>query len=315
MCYRIVVEVENLKTITDILQVEFQRHHAKFRTVSIHHLEELQSEINGWKQNRSISGQFFLQNFGEFSFAQPAALPNVHSIIVIGTEQKMFPVEFFYQGKRYQTVLGSNYKYSEIRMICAEILSKILGAEGYGFERATLPLKLLAVRSGLGKYGKNNICYIEGMGSFTRLEAFYTEYEFPADTWQEKQLMDPCSSCTLCHDACPTRCIPKDRVLIHADHCLSHLNENPGDFPSWVPAQAHNALVGCLRCQLVCPQNRKYRQMNTEPLVFTEEETMVLLENAPRERIPGTLSDKLSHFDIDEYYSILGRNLSALMKK
>ena len=87
----------------------------------------------------------------------------------------------FYEGKQYQTVLGKNYKYSEIRAFCEEILSRILGKKDHSVDRAILPMKLLAVRSGLAKYGKNNICYINGIGSFTRLEAFYTDYAFLTD--------------------------------------------------------------------------------------------------------------------------------------
>jgi epoxyqueuosine reductase len=303
-----------LGTIPDILLTEFQRHQAKFRTVSPLHLKELQTEINEWKQNGQITEQFFQQNYGEFSFKLPAALPNACSIIIIGIQQKIFPVEFFYQGKRYQTVLGSNYKHSEIRATCKEILSRVLGKEGYGVDHAVLPLKLLAVKSGLAEYGKNNICYIEGMGSFIRLEAFYTDYELLPDEWHEKQLMRSCANCSLCRHACPTQCIPEDRILIHADRCLTHLNENKGDFPSWLKAQSHNALVGCMRCQIVCPQNKNFRQMNEQSIVFTEEETTMMLQNTPPECLSRSLLEKLIRFDIDEYYTLLGRNLSVLMR-
>jgi len=302
-------------SISEVLQSEFKKLPAKFRTLSISHLQELQTEIHRWKQNGFITEQFFEQNYGEFSFQPPATLPNARSIIIIGVQQQMFPVEFFYEGRRYQAVLGSNYKYSEIRATCMNILSHTLGNHGYGVERAILPNKLLAVRSGLAKYGKNNICYIDGMGSFIRLEAFFTDYEFPTDDWREKELMASCATCSLCQQACPTRCIPTDRVLIHADQCLAHFNENKGDFPSWLRKQAHNSLVGCMRCQLVCPENKQYRHMNTLYLNFTEDETTIMVRNTAREDIPKTLAEKLIRFDIDEYYPLLGRNLSALMKK
>ena len=304
-----------MKTVTDMLHSEFGKLHAKFRTISIIHLKELQTEINEWKQNGLITQRFFKQNYSEFSFQPPVTLPNACSIIIIGVHQKMFPVEFFYKGKQFQAILGSNYKYSEIRATCKKILSQILGKNGYSTDRAILPLKLLAVRSGLAKYGKNNICYINGMGSFTRLEAFYTDYAFLIDDWHEKQLMKSCTTCSLCQYACPTSCIPKGRMLIHVDRCLAHFNENKGDFPSWVRNQSHNSLVGCMRCQIVCPQNKKFRQMNAQSINFTEEETNIMLHNTPRERIPKTLAEKLIRFDIDEYYPLLGRNLSALMNE
>ena len=304
-----------MKTITDALQSEFGKLHAKFRTVSIIHLEDLRREINEWKRNGLITEKFFKENYGLFSFKPPVTLPNASSIIVIGVPQKIIHVNFFYKGKQHQTVLPPTYVYSEIRTTCKEILSRILGNEGYFVDRAILPMKLLAVKSGLAKYGKNNICYVDGMGSLTRLEAFYTNYEFLPDNWHEKQIMKLCTTCSLCQNACPTQCIPKERVLIHADHCLTYLNENHEDFPSWVSTQSHNALVGCMHCQIVCPQNKNFLQFDKQTIDFTEEETSIILHKTPQERIPKALVEKLMHFNLDEYYTLLARNLSVLMNK
>ncbi len=298
-----------------MLHSEFGKLHAKFRTVSIIHLKDLQKEINEWKRNGLITEKFFKQNYGQFSFKPPKTLPNACSIIVIGVPQKIIPVKFFYKGKRYQTVLPPTYVYSEIRATCKEILSRILENKGYFVDRAILPLKLLAVKSGLAKYGKNNICYVDGMGSLTRLEAFYTDYEFLSDDWHEKQLMKSCTNCLLCQTACPSHCIPKERVLIHADHCLTYLNENKEDFPPWISKQSHNALVGCMHCQIVCPQNKKFLQYDKQTVDLTEEETEIILQKTPQKLIPKALAEKLICFNLDEYYTLLGRNLTALINK
>jgi epoxyqueuosine reductase len=304
-----------LISIVNELHSEFRKLHAKFRTFSIIHLKDLQTEINQWKRDKLITENFFKQNYSQFSFKPPKTLPNACSIIVIGVPQKIIPVNFFYKGKRYQTVLPPTYVYSKIRTTCKEILSEILENKGYFVDHAILPLKLLAVKSGLAKYGKNNICYVNRMGSFIRLEAFYTDYEFFPDDWQEKQIMKSCTNCSLCHNACPTHCIPKERVLIHADHCLTYLNENKGDFPSWVPVQSHNALIGCMRCQMVCPQNKKFIQYDKQTIDFTEEETSIILHKTPREHLSKALAKKLIRFDINEDYTLLGRNLSVLLNK
>ena len=304
-----------MKTITAVLQSEFGKLHAKFRIVSISHLKDLRTEINEWKRNGLITKKFFKQNYSQFSFIPPKTLPNACSIIILGIPQKITPVEFCYNGKRYLTVLPPYYVHSKIRTTCKEILSQILGKKGFLVDRAILPLKLLAAKSGLAKYGKNNICYVEGMGSLTLLEAFYTDYGFLTDDWHEKQIMNACTTCSLCQHACPTHCIPQERVLIHADRCLTNLNENKGDFPSWVRKQSHNALVGCMRCQIVCPQNKKFLQFNRQPINFTEEETSSILQKTPLERIPKALAKKLIRFNLDEYYPVLGRNLCVLINK
>jgi epoxyqueuosine reductase len=304
-----------MKTVTEMLHSQFRKLHAKFRTVSIIHLKELQEEISEWKRNGLITEKFYNQNYGEFTFQPPTTLRNARSIIVIGIPQKITPVFFFHNGKRYQTVLPPTYVYSEVRAACKQILSRILDEKGHTVDRAILPLKLLAVKSGLGQYGKNNICYVDGMGSFARLEAFYTDYKFPTDDWHEKKIMTSCTSCSLCQNACPTQCIPKERFLIHADHCLTYLNENIEDFPTWVTVQSHNALVGCMHCQIVCPQNKKFLQLNEQSINFSEEETSIILQKTPQENISPMLAKKLADLNLDEYYSLLGRNLTALMNK
>lgn len=304
-----------MRTIINELQSEFRKIHAKFRIVSIIHLKELQTEIDELKQNGLLAKKFFKQYLNDFSFKSPKKLPHARSIIVIGVPQKMIPIKFFYKGKRHETVIPPTYVYSEIQNTCKDILSQIFKTKGYNVDRAILPLKLLAVRSGLAKYGRNNICYIDGIGSFSRLEAFYIDYEFFEDNWHEKQLMKSCDACSLCQNACPTHCIPKERVLIHADHCLTYLNESEEAFPLWVTKQAHNALVGCMRCQLVCPHNKKFLHLSRKSVTFTKEETLSILQKTPRKQLSKKLAEKLMHFDLDEYYTILGRNLTVLLNK
>jgi len=304
-----------MSSVIDILQSEFGKLHAHFKTLSIIHLKDLQRELNAWQHDGLITKNFYEQNYGQFVFHPPETLQNARSIVIVGIPQKITNIEFFYKGKQYQIIIPPTYIYSEIRTVCKEILSRILEKKGYSIERAILPMKLLAVKSGLGKYGRNNLCYVDGMGSYTRLEAFYTDYEFPTDDWQEKEIMKSCTNCSLCRQACPTHCIPQDRILIHAEHCLTHLNENEGDFPPWLPLQSHNALVGCMHCQIACPQNKFFLKINKKAINFTEEEILFILQKTPREHIPKTLAKKLIDLDFDEYYPLLERNLRALMNK
>ncbi len=188
----------NMEPIVDMLQSEFETLQANFKTVSINHLKDLQTELTTWQHDGLITKKFYDQNYGQFLFHPPEMLQNARSIIIIGVPQKISKVKFIHNGTQYQTYIPPTYIYSEIRAACKEILSKILGKKGYSVERAILPMKLLAVKSGLGKYGKNNLCYVDGMGSFTRLEAFYTDYEFPTDDWGEKEIMNSCKNCSLC---------------------------------------------------------------------------------------------------------------------
>jgi len=307
--------VLTIDDITKKLRTEFDKLHAKFKTVSISHLKELNTELTTWRQEGIISKKFYEQNYGLFVFQPPETVHNAHSIIIIGIPQKVTRIAFFYKGKQYQTIIPPTYRFTQIRAKCTDILTKVFRNKGYAVDRAIVPLKLLAVRSGLGTYGKNNLCYVKGMGSYTRLEAFYTNYDFPTDDWGEKQLMTSCQSCTLCQHACPTRCIPSDRMLIHANQCLTYFNENTGDFPAAIPAQAHHALIGCMRCQLVCPQNKDYFGFTPETIIFTEEETASILQQTPRDSISHALRKKLIDLDMYEDYPELPRNIAVLITK
>ncbi len=73
--------------------------------------------------------------------------------------------------------------------------------------------------------------------------------------------------------------------------------------------------MGCLHCQTICPEDRKYLQFNTQTIDFTEEEISLILQKTPREGIPRTLAKKLIDLDMDEYYPLLQRNLTVLMNK
>jgi epoxyqueuosine reductase len=304
-----------MNTVNDLLHLEFDKLQVKFKTISIIHLKELQTEINAWQHDGFITKKFYEQNYSQFVFHPPETFQNTRFIVVIGIPQKITRIEFFYKGKRFQAIIPPTYIFSEVRVACKEILSRVLGKKGYSVERTILPMKLLSVKSGLGKYGKNNLCYVDGMGSYTRLEAFYTDYEFPTDDWGEKELMPSCTTCSLCQQACPTHCIPDNRLLIHADQCLTYFNENDGDFPSSIPMQSHNAIIGCMHCQIVCPQNKKFFGYNPNIISFTEEEAACILQKTPRESIPQSLVKKLVDINLYEDYSHLQRNLSVLMKQ
>jgi len=304
-----------METIVNALTSEFEKLNGRFKTVSIEHVEELKEEIIHWKQKGEIQEQFYKQNYGLFEFEKPKMLPNAQFIIIIAIPQGTTLLDWRLYGESHEVVLPPTYVYTGIRTSCMDILSRVFHKAGYSFTQAVLPLKLLAVRSGLGTYGQNNLCYIGGMGSFHRLEAFYTDYVFPTDDWQGKELLERCMKCSLCAQACPTQCITMKRFLIHAERCLTSYNENEGVFPEWIDPRSHNALVGCMKCQQVCPENRAVIQLKERGVTFSEEETSMILRETPEKRLPQALSSKLRRLNIDEYYSLLPRNLAVLMNK
>jgi epoxyqueuosine reductase len=173
------------------------------------------------------------------------------------------------------------------------------------------------VHSGLGAYGKNNICYVDGMGSFHRPVAFYSDFPCQEDNWQEVHMMEACQRCSACLRKCPTGAITSERFLLHAERCITFRNEKPGDvpFPKWIDPSWHNCLVGCLDCQAICPQNRDVLQWIDAGAEFSQEETALFLEGVPLDQLPAATVKKLQHFDMVEYLDLFPRNLRVFFER
>lgn len=80
--------------------------------------------------------------------------------------------------------------YRKIAQQVAGLLTKVLEPAGYQATPSLLPLKSLAAHSGLAVYGRNNICYVPGMGSFLELVGLYSDLPCSEDTWQEARTID-----------------------------------------------------------------------------------------------------------------------------
>jgi epoxyqueuosine reductase len=302
------------KTI-DSLRYNFKEIHARVGVLSISHLKELETEISSWRTNGKLSDQFYSDNLGFFRFSPPAKLTKAQSIIILAVPQKITFVTFKHKGKEHQVIIPPTYIYSKLREHCKQTLMRTLHLKEDEIARCLLPLKLLAVRSGLGRYGRNNLFYANDLGSFHRLEAFYTNKEFDVDHWTEKTMLDRCSSCSLCSTACPTGCIPPKQMFIDAEHCLTNLNENTKPFPTNLDPRSHNALIGCMRCQFACPENKRFLLETEQKERFSEEETTLILNNTSKEKLPEETLTKIKHLDMEEYYTMIPRNLSVLLNR
>jgi epoxyqueuosine reductase len=186
--------------------------------------------------------------------------------------------------------------------------------KGFRLEKKRLPEKLLAVRSGLARYGKNNITYVPGMGSFHRPAVFVSDMPCDKDSWGELKRLKACAECTACVDACPTGAIVSHRFLVHAERCITFHNERSYEFPEWLDPAWHNSLVGCMICQNVCPMDQKFLNWQEDGATFSEEETAFFLNGVPQEKMPDKTIAKLQKLSMMEYANVFGRNLQAVLE-
>jgi len=189
-------------------------------------------------------------------------------------------------------------------------LREILAETGCQLEDAWLvSQKLLAALSGLGQYGRNNICYVGEWGSYAWLESWYTDIPFEGPV-QADLRMEACEGCERCRGACPTGAIG-DTQVIDAARCLAMKNERGGRMPRWVPRGAHHTLAGCLRCQECCPQNPAIDFSRT--LALDARETRRLLSRG--KKLPQDLEGKLKEFGCEKWtMRVIKRNARLAVK-
>lgn len=290
--------------------VEKQGHKAQI--VSAQLVSTLRRDIDKWRRKKAICEELDERYLSEFDFSTPKKPFKAQSIIIVASPQPITRVSFVVDGKSIPMLIPPTYCHSSDEKV-EKLLLKILEPEGFHIKKAILPLKSLAVRSGFAEYGKNNIAYIQGMGSFFRLNAFYSDLPIREDPGHKHKTMERCHHCSACLNACPAEAISSERFLLHAERCITFHNESRRDFPSWLDPAWHHCLLGCLRCQVICPENKKVRDWIENKTKFSEAETTLLLDRLPAEKLPDKTVKKIEELFMIEYLEILSRNMRAVM--
>ena len=286
----------------------------KGRIIPISHLADLRDVILSPYKQGLIDESLYRDQLSFLSFDPPEDLPGALSIIIVAAPTPQMRIIFHRQGRRIPVVVPPTYvSYTPRTNSIQAVLADWLQNEGYHLAKPQLPLKTLAVRSGLADYGRNNICYVDGMGSFLQLVGAFSDLPCDSDPWREPKMLDRCESCVACLRHCPTKAITRDRFLLHAELCLTYHNEAVSDFPGWINPTWHHCLIGCMRCQTACPENRAMLEWFEDRAEFSEQETDLLIQRVPLDRLPAETISRIKSLEINEDYQNLCRNLSMII--
>lgn len=298
------------------LRLKLNDYRAKCRMVSINHIQELESEYNEPFKDSLIDKQLYESYIhGYIDFSIKEKYPSALSLIIIATPSPQVDLKFQIKSSDYWFKIPPIYSDRiEVTERIKKITSEIFGNNGYNTFPVVLPKKLIAVKSGLARYGKNNLAYVKGMGSYHRLTLFATDLPCENDSWQNIQMLDRCEKCFACQKNCPTSAISNNNFVIKAERCLTYLNEQAGQFPDWVDTVAHNCVIGCIKCQDACPENKSYILVSKFKEEFSERETNMILNNIPYEELPEDLQTKINNLCLKYYYKHLSRNLLPLIE-
>lgn len=276
---------------------------------------ELHERLAHLRDSGLLSERLYEEYEESLVFSCPGA-NRPRTLIVVATPSPAVKVRFHLDEGPLEAVIPPTYIHRADQERCLEIIRSVLAPAGGKVDLARGPLKLLATHSGLAQYGRNNLAYVTGLGSYVRLDAYCTDVDLGAVRHEFKGSlrMSCCPPCRNCHHVCPTGCIPHDGTVIDAERCLTFLNEHEGEWPEWLDPRAHNSLVGCMNCHALCPANRYYVRKERVVAEFDRAETDLILQGLAADSLPSALRERLVKLDLDEYATVLGRNLRALAR-
>lgn len=137
--------------------------------LSSQHLSELQEDIESPHKDGMVDEGLYDRHLSSFEWKTPDRLPAARSIFVVSAPDPAVRIIFTWREKPVPVIVPPTYlHWRDVDKRVEQAMGDILKRSGHRVVLANLPKKLTAVRTGLAAYGKNNITYVPGMGSFHR---------------------------------------------------------------------------------------------------------------------------------------------------
>ena len=143
-------------------------------------LELVRADLEMQRATGALDGAFARDNL-LFDFPQPITDTGQWRVLVVAMPRQAHIVSFMIGGRRFEAVLPPTYQryrpvFEDVRQ---QLIADVLPTSRV--EVVDIPLKAVASRLGLIRYGKNNITYAASVGSYFQLIGFATDAELPLE--------------------------------------------------------------------------------------------------------------------------------------
>jgi epoxyqueuosine reductase len=124
------------------------------RIISVEHLNAIGEEIESRHREGLFDETLYQEVLTSFKYRKPVGLPSAKSIVIVAVPQPTIKIRFHWRGRVFSFILPPTYiDYAKIDRYVKSLMRQSLRPKSYKFVRAILPVKTLAVRSGLALYG------------------------------------------------------------------------------------------------------------------------------------------------------------------
>ncbi len=283
-------------------------------------LEEVRNGLRKRQEAGEIEAGFYRDNLEIFTYLDGVPLENPRSIILVAVPAPAYVLAFTVGDIRIETILPPTYvRYRKTFAEVRDNLAAALLGSGFRVELLNAPLKALGNRLGLISYGRNNVGYIDGLGSYFQLVGLVSDLpleEMKIPPRPTETLLPRCGDCRICAAACPTGAIDMERILLHAEKCYTLFSESPDPIPENLKPPSPKCIIGCLRCQELCPENKGLLRHEPAAVSFDAEETEAFLGIKPAAdgRSFDRVQAKFKELGLTEGFLVFRRNLVRLLR-
>lgn len=290
-------------------------------------LEAVRKAIEERRRKGELSPGFYKRSLSGFRYPGSTGRPNRKFVIVVAFPRPAHIIGFTMKSGRFEALLPPTYVgYRDSWETIRRDLAENTFGRNDALHTLSIPLKSLAVWTGLASYGRNNIAYVPGLGSYFQLAAYAVNDDVQVSDIPIKagrgpfridRMMDLCANCLICAEACPTGAISGDRFLIDATKCYTYHSESPDPMPPGMDPPSPNCILGCLRCQTACPGNRGLLRKEPGGVDLDEEETAAFLAEGelPGNSIGAGIRAKFDSLAMTEDIRLCRRNLRLLLSR